>query len=313
MAWHPEIAVIGAGAVGGYYGARLAQHGNAVHFLMRSDFDAVRRYGLTIHSCDGDFALPPQSIRVYDDPARMPQADLVIIALKTTANDQYEPLVRPLLKADTLILTLQNGLGNEQRLAELFGPQRILGGLAFVCINRLSPGVIHHMDYGLIRLGEFIEGQTAAAQRVVDLFNKGGIKCELLESLRFGRWKKLVWNVPFNGLGGVLDMPTDQLTNSPEGVEIIRQLMQEVVCVAHRLGAMLPVELIEENIRSTASMGSYLTSTQIDRQMGRPMEVEALLGEPVRAATLAGVATPYMEMLYRLAKLVDTSKGAGVP
>ncbi|HEY2589770.1 MAG TPA: 2-dehydropantoate 2-reductase N-terminal domain-containing protein, partial [Tepidisphaeraceae bacterium] len=111
----PSVAVIGAGAVGSYYGARLAQYGYPVHFLLRSDFDAVRRNGMTVQSCAGDFRLAPEQVHACNDPKRMPKVDLVLVTLKTTANDQFEPLIRPLLREDTAILTIQNGLGNEDR------------------------------------------------------------------------------------------------------------------------------------------------------------------------------------------------------
>src|SRR4051794_37703518 len=146
----PTIAVVGAGALGGYYGARLAQHGHDVHFLLRGDYEAVRANGLAVRSCDGDFTLPAGQVHAHRDAARMPKADLVIVALKTTSNEQLEPLVRPLLKETSAVLTLQNGLGNEDRLAQLFGPARVLGGIAFVCINRVGPGAIDHLSHGLI-------------------------------------------------------------------------------------------------------------------------------------------------------------------
>src|SRR5690554_2094210 len=141
----PVIAVIGAGAIGAYYGGRLAHAGHAVHFLLRSDYEHVRAHGWTIRSCDGDFTLPAERLHVYHDPADMPRADLVLITLKTTANDQLPALVRPLLKEQTLLLTLQNGLGGDELLAETFGPQRVLGGLAFICANRGQPGEILHL------------------------------------------------------------------------------------------------------------------------------------------------------------------------
>src|SRR5687768_272277 len=122
-------------------------------------------------------------MHVYNDPGAMPKADLVIVTLKATANDQYEPLISPLLKTNTQILTLQNGLGNEDRLAELFGPQRILGGLAFVCINRIEPGFVHHMDHGLIRMGEFQEQVTDRLREIVAMFQRSRIDCELVKSL----------------------------------------------------------------------------------------------------------------------------------
>lgn len=306
--WKPTIAIIGAGAVGSYYGGRLAQHGHEVHFLLRSDYEAAVRHGLTVRSCHGDFALPPGTFRGYNDPHRMPRVDLVIIALKATANDQYEALIRPLVKDNTLILTLQNGLGNEDRLAELFGAERILGGLAFVCVNRMGPGVIHHLDYGLIRVGEFVEGNTANAERVVSLFTRSNIQSNVLQSLRYGRWEKLVWNIPFNGLGAVLDLATDQLLGHASGEALVRRIMEEVVAAAAGLGIHLPADTVEQRINLTRSMGSYCSSMQIDRAMGRPMEVEAILGEPVRVAERAGIKVPHISALYHLASIVNTGK-----
>src|SRR5688572_2236170 len=147
------ISVVGAGALGGYYGARLAQHGHEVHFLFRSDYDAVRARGLTIKSVDGDFALPATHVRAHRDPREMPKSDLVLVTIKSTANHTIPDLVAPLLHETTAILTLQNGLGNEDLLAHHFGAGRVLGGMAFVCINRVAAGVIHHTDHGQIRLG----------------------------------------------------------------------------------------------------------------------------------------------------------------
>jgi 2-dehydropantoate 2-reductase len=304
--WKPTIAIIGSGALGSYYGGRLAEHGHDVHFLLRSDYEAVVRKGLTVRSCHGDFVLPPGTLHVYNTSQRMPRVDLVIVAIKATANDQYEALIRPLVKDNTQILTLQNGLGNEDRLAELFGAERILGGLAFVCVNRIAPGIIHHLDYGLIRVGEFVEGKTASAERIVSLFTQSGIECNLLKSLRYGRWEKLVWNVPFNGLGAVLDMATDQLLGHPSGEKLVRRIMAEVLAAAAALGIQLPAGAIEQRIGLTRTMGSYRSSMQIDRTLGRPMEVEAILGEPVRAAERAGIKVPHMATLYHLAALVNS-------
>lgn len=300
---NPVIAIIGSGAVGGYYGARLAQHGFDVHFLLRSDFDAVRSRGWTIKSRDGDLVLQPHEIHVYDDVQKMPKADLILVTLKATANDQYEPLIRPLLKEQTAILTLQNGLGNEDHLAELFGAQRILGGLAFVCINRISPGVIHHLDHGMIRLGEFGGGAGPRASRIAEMFNMSRVRCQVLDNLLYGRWEKLIWNIPFNGLGALLDLATDRLIDTEEGVMLIRALMKEVIAAARGNGVELPDGLIEKKIRETQSMGAYRTSMQIDRQIGRPLEIEAILGRPLRVAQAAGISTPRLEMLHAMMRL----------
>ncbi len=301
----PVIAVVGSGAVGSYYGGRLAQHGHEVHFLLRSDYEVVRERGWVFHSCAGDFSLAPEAVRVYNDARSMPTVDLVVVALKATSNDQFKPLIRPLLKPSTLILTLQNGLGNEERLAELFGAERILGGLAFVCLNRGEPGVVHHLDYGLVRVGDFTEGRMDRARRIVTMMAESGIECDVLPSLKYGRWEKLVWNVPFSGLGAALDLATDRLVASEDGLAMVRDLLRELLTAARAAGANLPDSVAEANIQRTLTMGSYRSSMQIDRQCGRPMEVEAILGEPVRAAQRLGVNVPLMGALYRMLRIVN--------
>lgn len=310
----PTVAIVGAGAVGGYYGARLAQHGHDVHFLLRGDYDAVRRNGWTVRSCDGDFRITADEVMVYDDPKRMPRVDLAVVTLKSTSNDQLDRLVRPLLHGDTAVLTLQNGLGNEDRLAELFGKSRVLGGMAFVCINRVAPGVIRHTDHGVIRIGDFAtRGRSERVEGLAALFNASGVKCEVLDDLRFGRWQKLVWNIPFNGLGATLDLTTDRLVGNEEGLALVRQLMEEVRAAARADGVDLPAKIVDANINNTLTMGPYKSSMQVDRQAGRPMEVEAILGEPLRRARAGGASTPVLEALYRAARVVHEGRqGEGV-
>jgi 2-dehydropantoate 2-reductase len=303
----PRIAIVGAGAVGGYYGARLAQHGHDVHFLLRGDYDAVQRSGWDVKSIAGDFRIAPGETHVYDSPRKMAPADLVIVTLKTTSNDRYEPLIRPLLKDSTAILTLQNGLGNEDRLASLFGAERVLGGIAFVCINRIGPGKIHHIDHGTIQLGEFRGGASTRAQAIARIFNDSKVPCDVLENVIAGRWTKLVWNVPFSGLGAVLDVTTDQLLASDAGVQLVSVLMEEVVAAARGLGYPMPDDLVEVNLARTRTMGAYQSSMQIDRREGRAMEIESILGEPLRQARGAGLAIPKLEMLCELARVVNSS------
>lgn len=303
------ISVVGAGALGGYYGGRLAQHGHDVHFLLRGDYDAVRASGLTVKSIDGDFTLPPDRVRAHRDVREMPKSDLVLVTIKSTANDQLPALVAPLLHETTTIVTLQNGLGNEDLLADQFGPHRVLGGMAFVCINRVAPGVIHHTDHGLIRLGEFSGGRSARAETIAAMFNAARIRTNVLDDLRYGRWEKLVWNVPFNGLGALLDATTDKLIgDETHGLPLVRALMGEVVAAANANGVALPAAVIEQKIDATRTMGAYRSSMQVDRQQGRAMEVEAIFGQPLRAARAGGVATPHLEMLYHALSLLNDTR-----
>jgi 2-dehydropantoate 2-reductase len=299
----PVIAIIGAGAVGCYYGGRLAEHQWPVHFLCRAGYEGLRSHGLAVESADGDFTLPPSRLNLYRRPADMPKADLVIVTLKTTANDQYQPLISPLLKEQTLILTLQNGLGNEDQLAALFGAERVLGGLAFVCVNRLANGTIRHLDHGQINIGEFVGPPRERTGQIAEMFKSSNVNCKMLDDLRYGRWEKLVWNVPFNGLGAVLDKSTDKLIGTAEGRALVETLMVEVIETAASQGIALPPGLPDIKIKHTRTMGAYRTSMQIDRQEGRPMEVEAILGRPLAAAKSANVLTPCLKMLYEMATL----------
>jgi len=300
----PTIAIVGAGAIGCYYGGRLAQHGCPVHFLFRSGYEAAKQRGLIVQSPDGDFTIAPGQLNVHRNPSQMPKADLVIVALKTTANDQFQPLIAPLLKDSTIILTLQNGLGNEDRLAELFGPQRIMGGLAFVCVNRMDDGTIRHLDHGQIKLGEFCGSPLQRTRDIAQLFCDSRVPCQVLDSLAYGRWEKLVWNVPFNGLGAVLDKSTDQIINSPSGLALVRRLMLEVMQTAAAAGITLPPDLPERKINDTKTMGAYRTSMQLDRRHNRPLETDAIVGKTLAAARQTAVATPYIQMLYDMLALI---------
>ncbi len=303
----PSIAILGAGAVGGYYGARMVQAGYEVHFLLRSDYEAVARDGFAVQSRDGDFHLSPGQLHIYKDAKDLPQVDLVIIALKATANHLLPNLIPPLLKADTAILTLQNGLGNEAELAGWFGGQRVMGGLAFVCINRTGPGKIHHLEHGLVRIGEFSGPPTDRTYAVAGIFKKSTVPCEVLESLEFGRWTKLVWNIPFNGLGAAMGLSTDALVNHPAGRKLVTELMEEVIQIAVSQGVMLPSGMIEEQIVKTQSMGAYRSSMQVDREEGRELELEAIFGRPLEVARRAGVKTGALEKLYAMLAVVNAA------
>lgn len=291
------VAVVGSGSVGSYYGSRLAlQNDVDVAFLMRRDLDAVREKGLTVRSVAGDFHL--DSVKTFATTAEIGPVDLVIIALKTTVNDALPDLVAPLLKPDTILLTLQNGLGNEAFLHAAFPAQPILGGLCFVCINRGEPAVIHHLAHGRVEMGEFTS--TGAVDPVASLFTDAGIDCRVLPDLGLARWRKLVWNVPFNGLsiaaGGI---DTRQILARPSLLKRTRALMHEIIAAAAALGHVIDPAFVESNIRGTQEMGPYQPSSLVDFLAGNAVEVEAIWGEPLRQAARLGVATPQLRALYR--------------
>ncbi len=292
-----RIAVVGAGAVGGYYGAMLARRGRRVHFLMRRDLEHVRRRGLRIRSRQGDFHL--QGLRCAGTTGEIGPVDLVIIALKATNNESLEELIPPLLKEETMLLTLQNGLGNEEFLAARFGADRVMGGLCFVCLNRTAPGEITHIGQGRIALGELGGFVLPRTHEVGSEFKRCGVVCSVVESLVRERWRKLVWNVPFNGLaiaGGGIDVARILADGNLLGRT--RRLMREVIEGARALGFEIPASFAEDNLARTKAMGAYRPSSLIDYQEGRAVEVEAIWGEPLRRAVAAGAEMPELERLY---------------
>ncbi len=292
-----KIAIVGSGAIGGYYGARLARVGEAVRFLMRRDLDDVRRRGLHVRVLDEEFWLP--RVQVAASTAEIGPCDLVVIGLKTTANDQLPRLLPPLLHEHTVLLTLQNGLGGDEFLAAEFGAERVVGGLCFICVNRVAPGEIVCTAPGTLSLAEF---GRPASDRVRDLaarFTSAGVKTHVGDDLAALRWRKLVWNVPFNGLaiarGGIT---TDRILADPQLEAEARALMHEVIEAAAALGFSLPESLVGQQIAATRPMGAYKPSSLIDYLEGREVEVESIWGEPVRRARAAGAAVPHMEALY---------------
>jgi 2-dehydropantoate 2-reductase len=297
MSWtFKSVAVIGPGAVGLYYGGRLAAAGEDVRFLLRSDWEEVGRHGIRAESVHGDFTVP--HAKGYQSSGEIGPVDLVIVAWKATANDAFARVLPPLLHKDTQVLTLQNGLGNCERIAEITGPERVLGGLCFVCINRLAPGFVRHTGGGRMSVGEFLPDSRGRAAEVARRFIAAGVPCEAVADLGAAQWKKLVWNVPFNGLaitwGGVT---TDVLLRSPETEAEIRALMVEVITAARALGYPLRDNLADTNIESTRPMGAYRPSSMIDFLEGRDVEVNAIWAEPVRRAIAAGAQVPRMEEL----------------
>ncbi len=297
-----RIAIVGSGAVGCYYGGALARAGFDVRFLMRSDLEAVRRAGLTIHSRGEAWNIAAQ---VYGSSEQIGACDLVIIALKATGNDALESILPPLLGSETTLLTLQNGLGNERFLAERWGAERVLGGLCFVCLNRTAPGVIEHFDHGTLSIGEFVGRPRARTRAIVEAFRKGGIDANAVENLCEERWRKLVWNIPFNGLSIAARGATVADVLAEEGLRTLaRGLMDEVLEGASRLGHPILASFADYQLERSWSMGAYKPSSLIDWELGRPVEVEAIWGEPWRQGTAAGASMRRLETIYRLLQRV---------
>ncbi|MBN8247128.1 MAG: 2-dehydropantoate 2-reductase, partial [Verrucomicrobia bacterium] len=222
------------------------------------------------------------------------------------------------------VLTLQNGLGNEEALAALVPAAQVLGGLCFVCLNREAPGVIRHIAHGRIRLGEFGRPPEPRTHGIAQIFRDSGIACDVTASLAMAHWEKLVWNIPFNGLGvasaagwevwegadpggivgGHPHRTTDLLLADARWTGLVRGLMQEVIATARALGHPIPDSQADEEIRRTREMGAYQASTLVDFALGRPLELDSLFREPLRQAQAAGVPVPRLERLCRVLEVL---------
>ncbi|HVU16026.1 MAG TPA: 2-dehydropantoate 2-reductase [Candidatus Didemnitutus sp.] len=297
----PRIAVVGAGALGCYYGAKLAKAGEDVHFLIRSSRAAVMAKGIRVKTPTGRIHL--RKVQAYGSSEEIGPCDVVILAIKATDNDQLRKLITPLVGDQTAVLTLQNGLGVEEPVAEVVGAERTVGAICFIGCIRTAPGTVECSFPGLMAIGEFGRPATARTQALVNLFQRAGVKCDVQNNLEEMRWRKLVWNVPFNGLAIAAGGVTTDVILADEGLRALsRRLMEEVVDAAGKVGHVIPRSFIELQFERTAQMRGYRPSSLIDFQDGRPVELEEIWGEPVRRAKSVGVPVPRLEMLYWLLK-----------
>lgn len=295
-----KIAIIGAGALGLYYGALLQKSGQDIHFLLRRDYDAITSHGLRVMSINGDFSLP--QVNTYRNSNEIGPVELVLVGLKTFANHQLGGMIAPLLHETTQILTLQNGLGNEEALAALFGPQRVIGGVAFLCSNRGEPGTVHHLGAGRIIIGEHQPHNRQRLEQLATIFNAAGVDCRISDDLKRARWEKLVWNIPFNGLCALLEQSVDRLLTVPACRTLVRELMQEVIAAGNAQGLSKPIpdSYADSMLEFTDNMGVYKPSMQIDREEGRQLEIEAIFRIPLNYGSQLGIAMPRVAMLATL-------------
>ena len=297
-----KYAIIGTGAIGGYYGGKLANAGFDVHFLLHSDYDYVRQHGIQVNSCNGDFHLDAPNI--YNNVEEMPKVDVVIVALKSTNNHLLRQLLAPLLNPGTLVLMIQNGIGIEPDVEKLFPDAWLAAGLAFICSNKTKPGVVDHLFYGNINIGNYSAPKPVIDTLIAD-FDKAGVKAFDVDYLE-ARWKKAVWNMPFNGMSVVLNAQTDQLLADASTRALIKAQMMEVVMAANALG----VENIDEAfadkmIANTDAMVPYSPSMKLDHDYHRPMEVYYLYTRPIQEAASAGVDMPLLKDLeQKLLKII---------
>lgn len=290
-----KYGIIGTGAIGGYYGGKLAKDGQEVHFLMHRDYEYVRKHGLQVDSCDGSFHL--DQVHAYASTKEMPPCDVVLVCLKSTNNHLLQDFLPPLLHANTLVVLIQNGIGLEEDAQNLFPDVALAAGLAFICSAKTEPGRVNHQCYGHINFGNFSCKDESRMQLLVDEFNHAGIKAGLVE-YQEARWKKAVWNMPFNGMTVALHTQTDLLLKNPSTRQLIRDQMMEVVNAAQHLGVKnIDEKFVDLMIQMTDDMTPYSPSMRLDYDFHRPLELHYIYSRPIEIARQAGFPMPKLEML----------------
>jgi len=290
-----RYGIIGTGAIGGFYGARLARSGAEVHFLLHSDYDYVREHGLQVDSCDGNFHL--DSPHVYRDTREMPQCDVVLVGLKSTNNHMLPRLLPPLLKEDTLVVLIQNGIGVEQDVQRMFPGTWLAAGLAFICSAKTEPGRVSHQCYGSINIANYSCPDPQPVGQVIAHLHQAGIEAQEVEYAT-ARWRKAVWNMPFNGMTVALHCQTDELMRHPATRRLIREQMMEIVCASRALGVEgVDEPFVEKMLTMTDAMTPYSPSMRLDWDHRRPMELDYIYTRPLQIAREAGSPMPRLEML----------------
>lgn len=292
-----KYGIIGTGALGGFYGGMLANAGNDVHFLFHRDYDFVCKNGLKVDSVLGDFCL--KNVNAYNDTKEMPKCDVVLVCLKTTNNNKLKELLPPLLHSKTIVILVQNGLNIERDLSVSFPNLSIAGALAFICSNKKSPGHVVHLDYGKITIGEFQNVDQNILNQICSDFNNARIPAEISSNLKESRWKKLVWNIPYNGLCVVLNTTTEKLMGNHRTYILVRDLMFEVIGAAEACGVHIDKGFVQQMLDSTKLMKPYAPSMKLDFDFKRPLEIHAIYSAPLEEAKKNGFDMAKVNMLEK--------------
>lgn len=297
-----KMLIVGAGAVGGFYGALLAKAGADVAVVCRSDYDTVAAEGITIHSTElGRWTFTPsQVLQAASKYAGVP--DYVILCSKVLEDLDRAALIRDAVGKDTRIVLIQNGIEIEADIASAFPDNELISALAFICASRIRPGHVAHTAYGRLAMGIYPGGVSKSVTTLCGLFQDSGIRCEPTEDIIAARWRKCVWNAPFNPLS-VLSGGLDTLRILRNQEALVRGLMEEVCEIAAALDHPLAADVVDTNVANTYDMPPYKTSMLLDFEAGRPLETEAILGNTVRAGRRAGLSIPSLETLYGIMRL----------
>jgi 2-dehydropantoate 2-reductase len=305
-----QILMVGAGSVGGFFGAHLAKNNPNVSFLLRAKtLAAVKQNGLTIRSASGSFTVHPPAA---SDPRDLPKPDLIILSVKTYDLDEVMAQLDPVMTDQTVILTLQNGVDTEDRLLARWQRDCVVGGVAFIYSKIAAPGVIDHYKKGAVAIGEMMGHKSPRLLAIAEIFKQAGIPCQLTDDVRRSKWEKMCWNCVFNPLTVIIDDKVAKALDHPEMLRVIQQIVGEVAAVAAAMKVPLASDMAEKVVRWTEEIRDIHTSMYDDWKAGRPTEIDYLNGYVAKLGRKLGVPTPLNEALTAMIKTI-TQRDRGGP
>ena len=298
-----RIAVMGSGAVGGYFGARLAAAGQSVVFIARGKhLDAMRRGGLKIKSVTGDFHV---SGLVTDNPLDIGAVDLVLFCVKSYDTEAASAQLAPMMNDRAIVLSLQNGVDNPDKLAARWGADRVLGGVVYLGAQLAAPGMIEHSAGGRIVLGPLAAPANEATKACEEVFSAAAIPCSISPEIRKVMWAKLVWNSPFCALSCLARATVEEILESESLRRLAAACMEEVRAAAGAIGIELAPSIVEDTFNFSRGLGNFKPSMLQDLEAGKPLEYEALNGVVVDFLRRAGKRAPVNEMSRMVLEFLD--------
>jgi 2-dehydropantoate 2-reductase len=292
-----RIAVMGAGAVGGYYGGMLAHAGADVTLIARGrHLQAIQSDGLTVRRQKETIHIP--DIKATASPEEAGPCDVVLFAVKSTVTEESAEQISPLIGPETMVISLQNGIDNEEKLAERLGAQHVVGGVAYISAAIERPGVIHHASLGSLTIGELDGEKSERVNRFAALASGAGIETRVTSDIVRTKWEKLLWNITFNPLSALTGAIVGDILDDPELRRTAEAILSEYVSVAKAKGLALREKAIQGVMSSSDSVRSHKTSMLQDREAGKAMEIEAIGGAIVRMGRQLGVPTPALQSVY---------------
>jgi 2-dehydropantoate 2-reductase len=295
---HVKIAVIGAGGVGGYFGAKLAHGGCDVVFLVRGrTLETLQREGIRVDSIDGNFSVP--HINATDDPAQAGAVDAILLAVKSWQIEEALRNVAPMLKPDTIIVPLENGIDAPALIARATAPEHAAGGLCAIISFTVAPGHIRHAGTEpSIYFGELDDRVSERVQRLQSTLRAAGVRAEVPPNVTRAMWTKFLFITPFSSIGAVTRVPAGVWRELPQTRELARRAVEELVALAKNRGVDLGDDAVARTMERFDEMPPAATSSlQRDIMEGRPSELDAQAGAVVRMAQESGIAAPVHEFL----------------